>query len=235
MTRRLLHFGADRVRPQGRAAGGVAGIELASEAAAIWFGAVDPTGSNVVLTVAGKGRTGTSIKVTPFTEYPGKGRATGGVRCHRFLQEEDALVLGWVGQAPRAAAASGVARTLPEAIGRRDGSGSPLSTPIAAIAPGVLAAALPPGHDGRGVGRSDRDQSPVDRAADDHAVDDPSDVEAAAGPKTGTAAAGQSGLASDPARLFDVPQPTPRRPRPRVERDDYDPDSLDDIVQTGEE
>ncbi|WP_068434156.1 DNA gyrase/topoisomerase IV subunit A, partial [Piscicoccus intestinalis] len=112
----LLHFDADKVRPQGRAAGGVAGVKLAAKAQAIWFGAVDPGADNVVVTVAGSGRTGSSVKVTPFAEYPGKGRATGGVRCHRLLRGEDALVLGWAGPAPKAAAASGVARKLPEPV-----------------------------------------------------------------------------------------------------------------------
>ena len=32
-------------------------------------------------------------KVTPFGEYPGKGRGTGGVRCHRFIKGEDVLLL----------------------------------------------------------------------------------------------------------------------------------------------
>ena len=46
-----------------------------------------------------------SVKVTPFAEYPAKGRATGGVRCHRFLKGEDTLVLAWVGRGPAMAAA----------------------------------------------------------------------------------------------------------------------------------
>ncbi len=67
-----------------------------------------------------------SVKVTPFSEYPAKGRATGGVRCHRFLKGEDTLVFAWAGAAPaRAAAASGAPVELPEAVGRRDGSGTP--------------------------------------------------------------------------------------------------------------
>ena len=76
-----------------------------------------------------------SVKVTPFSEYPGKGRATGGVRCHRFLKGEDTLVFAWAGPAPaRAAAASGAPVDLPEADGRRDGSGTPGSQPITACA-----------------------------------------------------------------------------------------------------
>jgi DNA gyrase subunit A len=73
--------------------------------------------------------------VTPFGEYPRKGRATGGVRCHRFLKGEDALILAWAGAAPaRAAAASGSPVDLPEATGRRDGSGTPPAQPIVAVA-----------------------------------------------------------------------------------------------------
>ena len=37
----LLRFGASAVRPQGRAAAGMAGIRLAARASVIWFGAVD--------------------------------------------------------------------------------------------------------------------------------------------------------------------------------------------------
>ena len=74
------------------------------------------------------------VKVTPFAEYPGKGRATGGVRCHRFLKGEDVLLLGWAGPAPAyAAAASGAPVDLPPADGRRDGSGITAGQPIAAV------------------------------------------------------------------------------------------------------
>ena len=136
----LLHFSASSVRPQGRTAAGVAGIKLASGAGVVFFGAVDAQASNLVVTSSGSsgalpGTEAGSLKVTPYDEYPAKGRATGGVRCHRFLRGEDTLILGWVGGAPaRAAAASGVALELPEATGKRDGSGLPASAPIAAIA-----------------------------------------------------------------------------------------------------
>ena len=45
------------------------------------------------------------MKVTPFAEYPGKGRGTGGVRCHRFLKGEDTLLLAYAGPPPVKAAA----------------------------------------------------------------------------------------------------------------------------------
>ena len=116
------------VRPQGRSGGGMAGIKLGVGARVVFFGAVPP-GDAVVVTVSGTSRAlpGTdagAVKVTPLAEYPGKGRATGGVRCHRFLKGEDTLLLAWVGPAPaRAAAASGAPVELPAAEGRRDGSG----------------------------------------------------------------------------------------------------------------
>ena len=36
------------------------------------------------------------VKVTALAEYPGKGRGTGGVRCHRFLKGEDTLIVAGV-------------------------------------------------------------------------------------------------------------------------------------------
>jgi DNA gyrase subunit A len=145
----LLHFGADAVRPQGRAGGGIAGVRVTAGEQVVWFGALDPDApeGSVVVTASGSstalpGTEPGAVKVTPFTEYPAKGRATGGVRCHRFLKGEDALVFAWAGTAPaRAAAASGAPVELPPATGRRDGSGVPGSQPIAACAGPVAARA----------------------------------------------------------------------------------------------
>lgn len=140
----LLHFGAAGVRPQGRSGGGMAGIKLAPGQRVVFFGAFDPADA-VVVTASGSstalpGTEAGAAKVTPFSEYPGKGRATGGVRSHRFLKGEDTLVAAWAGPAPaRAAAASGAPVELPEATGRRDGSGVPLPQPVAAIASPVVA------------------------------------------------------------------------------------------------
>ena len=134
------------MRPQGRSGGGIAGVRVTDGERVAWFGAVDAADA-VVVTASGSstalpGTEPGAVKVTPFTEYPPKGRATGGVRCHRFLKGEDALVFAWAGAAPaRAAASSGSPVDLPEATGRRDGSGVPGSQPIAAAA-GPVAAAL---------------------------------------------------------------------------------------------
>ncbi len=135
----LLRFPASAVRPQGRGAGGMAGIRLSPGASAVFFGAVDPAAQNVVVTSAGSsdalpGTQPGSLKVTPFGEYPTKGRATGGVRAHRFLRGEDALVVAWVGALPaRASGAGGVPLELPAADGRRDGSGTAHGVVIAGI------------------------------------------------------------------------------------------------------
>ncbi len=136
----LLHFEAGAVRPQGRSGGGIAGVRLAPGQHAVSFTAFRPDDEAVVVTVSGSGSAlpGTeagSVKVSPFTEYPAKGRGTGGVRCHRFLKGESTLVFAWVGRGPaRAAAASGAPVELPEPTGRRDGSGVPGSQPIVAAA-----------------------------------------------------------------------------------------------------
>ncbi|MFE9846354.1 DNA gyrase/topoisomerase IV subunit A [Streptomyces goshikiensis] len=135
----LLRYPASQVRPQGRPAGGMAGIKLSDNAKVIHFSAVDPARDAFVFTVAGSHGTlddsVTSGKLTPFDQYPRKGRATGGVRCQRFLKGEDVLVLAWVGNAPvRAAAANGTPAELPAVDPRRDGSGAPLPAVVTALA-----------------------------------------------------------------------------------------------------
>jgi DNA gyrase subunit A len=155
----LLRFAAKSVRPQGRSAGGMAGIKLAPGAQAVYFGVVDPGQDGIVVTSAGSsgalpGTQGGSLKVTPYAEYPPKGRATGGVRCHRFLKGEDTLVVAFAGNVPaRAAAANGVAIELPPADGRRDGSGTPTTTVIARVAapPATEPAAAPGGQGSAGA------------------------------------------------------------------------------------
>ncbi|MDO5619372.1 DNA gyrase/topoisomerase IV subunit A [Kocuria sp.] len=139
---KLLHFPAASVRPQGRTAGGVAGIKLAEGDAVIFFGPAHSQDPNsVVVTVAKAdevlpGMSEYSVKLTPLSEYPAKGRATGGVRCQRFLRGESALTLAWAGLGPaKAASTAGVARSLPTEYGRRDGSGVPLEQVMDAIGP----------------------------------------------------------------------------------------------------
>ena len=135
----LLHFPASAVRPQGAAAGGVAGINLGAKASVIFFGAVDPAEQIVVATVSSStdalpGVDPGRAKVSLLGEFPGKGRATGGVRAHSFLKGEDVLALAWAGPAPSLAVGpDGSVRQLPEAGAKRDASGTPLDAAVASI------------------------------------------------------------------------------------------------------
>jgi DNA gyrase subunit A len=140
----LLRFPASAVRPQGRTAGGMAGIKLAAGDKVLFFGAAAPEDdAAVVVTIAGTngalpGTAPGAAKVTALAEYPAKGRATAGVRAHRFLKGEDTLLLAWAGHGPaKASSLGGVARSLPVEHGRRDGSGIPLSQPVDAIGPSM--------------------------------------------------------------------------------------------------
>ncbi|MEH0514826.1 DNA topoisomerase IV subunit A [Streptomyces sp. B21-106] len=136
----LLRYQASQVRPQGRAAGGMAGVKLTEGAKVISFTAVDPAADAVVFTIAGSRGTlddsvQTTAKLTPFDQYPRKGRATGGVRCQRFLKGEDCLSLAWAGPVPaKAAQKNGMPAELPEIDPRRDGSGVSLAKTVSVVA-----------------------------------------------------------------------------------------------------
>ncbi|WP_017589077.1 DNA gyrase/topoisomerase IV subunit A [Nocardiopsis ganjiahuensis] len=138
----LLRFSATTARPQGRQAAGVAGVRLSDEARVLWFGAISSPEDSVVVTVSGsssalEGTQAGSAKVTPVESYPAKGRATGGVRCHRYLKGEDTLLFAWVGRAPaRASRADGKPVRLPDLTERRDGSGEALTSAIATVGSG---------------------------------------------------------------------------------------------------
>jgi DNA gyrase subunit A len=145
----LLRFAASSVRPQGRPAGGIAGIRLNAGAKVIWFGALDGDLESRVVTISGSStalpgtQTG-AIKVADYADYPPKGRATGGVRAHRFLKGEDVLLLGWAGPAPvKASGMTGKPIDLPAELGRRDGSGLSLTAPITAVGGPVGGSAAP--------------------------------------------------------------------------------------------
>jgi DNA gyrase subunit A len=134
----LLHFPAASVRPQGVGAAGVAGIKLADNDVVVSFASVSADSNPLVVTITSAGATLTGAdpgraKVTPLTEYPGKGRATGGVRSHTLLKGEVGLALAFVGPDPRACANDGTARELPSEFGKRDGSGLPLSDVVTVL------------------------------------------------------------------------------------------------------
>jgi DNA gyrase subunit A len=142
----LLHFPASAVRAQGRSAGGMAGMNLGAKATVVFFDSIDPAADPVVATVSSSSATiaGADFgraKVSLLTEFPGKGRATGGVRAHSFLKGEDVLAVAWAGPAPALAVGTdGAIRTLPDAGAKRDASGIPLEGVIGSIGTSIAAA-----------------------------------------------------------------------------------------------
>jgi DNA gyrase subunit A len=184
----LLRYSAANVRPQGRTAGGMAGIKLGAGDTVLSFGVVSPADANaVVVTVAGgqealPGTPSGSAKVTALSEYPVKGRATGGVRAHRFLKGEDKLFVSWAGHGPaKASTDSGVVRALPVEHGHRDGSGVALSAAIELVGPSL-------GWDAAGPGPAGASLSPTTSSA------------------TSGAAAAPAAPVSDPAPILDTTQ-----------------------------
>lgn len=135
----LLHFDAALVRATGRPAGGVVGIRLYEGAEVIFGSIVDAHEECLVATVGGEagalpGTAAHTMKLTPLTEFPGKGRATSGVRCHKFLASEDILLAAAVGNGPiHACGSTGAAVEVPDKLGKRDSSGTKLRKPVAAV------------------------------------------------------------------------------------------------------
>ena len=120
----LLRYPASLVRLQGLKGRGMAGLALPEGARAVFFCAVradDPEhGEPMVVT-----GTGLSVKITPFRGYPAKGRATGGVRAHRFLKGESGLTMAWIGPRPAGLTRKGEPVELPEPGPRRVGAPQP--------------------------------------------------------------------------------------------------------------
>jgi DNA gyrase subunit A len=134
----VLRFAADSVRAQGRAASGVAGINLGDGAKVIAFAAIKNPDDAFVVTAANSsaalaGTDAGSIKLSALGEFPAKGRATGGVRGQKLLRNEDQLYFAAVaGEAPSASATDGKPLDLPEAA-KRDASGSSAQASIAGV------------------------------------------------------------------------------------------------------
>ena len=132
----LLRFNAGAVRPQGRGAAGMSGIKLANEAKAIYFTSISPTKATQVLTAANNSDSlgavdSGSAKISLLTEFPSKGRATGGVRAQKFIRDENQLYFAHVGNSPLlAASSSGKPLEIKSVLAKRDASGTPLSATI---------------------------------------------------------------------------------------------------------
>ncbi|MEY4293902.1 MAG: hypothetical protein RIR29_552 [Actinomycetota bacterium] len=131
----VLRFSADAVRAQGRAASGVAGINLSDGAKVIAFASIANPAEAFVVTAANSsaalaGTDAGSIKLSSLEEFPAKGRATGGVRGQKLLRNEDQLYFAAItNEIPAASATDGKPLELPEPA-KRDASGSAASSAI---------------------------------------------------------------------------------------------------------
>jgi len=131
----VLRFSADAVRAQGRAASGVAGINLSDGSKVIAFASIANPAEAFVVTAANSsaalaGTDAGSIKLSSLEEFPAKGRATGGVRGQKLLRNEDQLYFAAItNEIPAASATDGKPLELPEPA-KRDASGSAASAAI---------------------------------------------------------------------------------------------------------
>jgi DNA gyrase subunit A len=120
----LLTFSGDLVRPQGRSGGGVTGIKLSEDATLNSFSLVSEASANDAVVVTSTGET---VKVSSYQDFPSKGRGTGGVRAHKMLKTENAVIASLVSLDPVGATEKGEPVDLPSEVARRDASGSKLN------------------------------------------------------------------------------------------------------------
>jgi DNA gyrase subunit A len=124
----VLRFEGSKVRPQGSKSFGMAGIKLAEGEKAITFAVVsgaDRENAEVVTF------TGKSLKRSKFSEFPIKGRATGGQRGHLLKKTlgETNLEFAFVGADLVVVDKAGKSVALPDYI-KRDGAGTPTDEEI---------------------------------------------------------------------------------------------------------
>lgn len=118
----LLRTSAGQIRPQGRAAGGMAGMRVKTGAKII--GAWPVTEGEVVITAASNGK----AKLTPASEYPSKGRGTGGVRC-QTIPAGNHITAAWVGKPSTIVTRSGKSvKKVDVPEGKRDAAGQDMGS-----------------------------------------------------------------------------------------------------------
>lgn len=115
----LLRFDATKVRPQGRSGGGVAGIRLSDGEQALAFAVttMEQMETADVVTVTNK-----SVKRSKLSDFPTKGRATGGVRSHTLRKGEGPVEAAVIGNNLILVSEAGKEAKLPPHV-RRDASG----------------------------------------------------------------------------------------------------------------
>ncbi|HQR79849.1 MAG TPA: DNA topoisomerase IV subunit A [Actinomycetota bacterium] len=140
----LLRTAVESVPVQGAGARGVAGMRLKSGIRVVAAGPGES--GDLVVTQAGNGAAVSSLKVTSLDAFPRTGRDGVGVRCHRLLAAETALLGACVARTPLACSPGGKPLPLPEVDERRDASGTP--SPAARI---LVGRAAPPPNVVEGV------------------------------------------------------------------------------------
>jgi DNA gyrase subunit A len=133
-TGNISLFAADSVRPQGLPAAGMAGVGL-SEGKAVYFGLVQEGGHLVTAanSASSLAKTdGGSVKITPMKTYPKQGRGAKGVRCHKFLKNEDQIYFAkFVGTVPVVVDELDKEIAGLEIDAKRDGTGKKIKTFVA--------------------------------------------------------------------------------------------------------
>jgi DNA gyrase subunit A len=105
----------------------MAGIKTESEV--VFFGVLKAKTKNIVLTIANSSKAlpGTdpgALKVSKIDEFPKKGRATGGMRAHKFTKARDQIALAYAGpESFQLLDAKGKAIGVEYEIQKRDTSG----------------------------------------------------------------------------------------------------------------
>ena len=112
----LLTFPCDGVTPQGRTSAGMAGMKV-RDGSRVVAAALTPAETDAVVVTS----TGSTAKASMLSEFPQKGRGTGGVRCQRLLKGEAGISFAFVAPGAVAVDARGVDVRLE--IRRRDDSG----------------------------------------------------------------------------------------------------------------
>ncbi len=121
----LLRTPASKVRPQGRPAGGVAGLKLADGDVVVAAGVV--SSDALVVCAAPSGR----VKATAVGEFPSQGRGGAGVRSMRFVGGDETLA--WA-QVAAGRVVFGDGSDVP--VGKRDGSGVPVAQGVCGLSDG---------------------------------------------------------------------------------------------------
>ena len=117
---RLLRIAVDKVRPQGRAAGGVAGVALSDGDEVVAAGAVEADASQIVVVLTD----GENLKASSAEDYPMKGRGTSGVRCIAMKSADSRVTSALVtNETWSALTASGKTLSTSVDLVKRDASG----------------------------------------------------------------------------------------------------------------